>query len=89
MPPCILSKKTGDSDKTLVKDVLTINLPSEQATNEYSLGKKIVWFFSGDAHMSVWLFNASLKTLDELACHAKGQKLLGRWTSGSQQHMIQ
>ena len=53
MPPCILSKKTGDSDKTLVKDVLTINLPSEQATNEYSLGKKIVWFFSGDAHMSV------------------------------------
>ena len=42
MPPFILFKKTGYSDKTLVKDGLTINLPCEQATNEYSLGKKIV-----------------------------------------------
>ena len=41
MSPCILSKKTGDSDMTLVKDGLTINLPYEQATHEYSLGKRI------------------------------------------------
>ena len=31
MSPCILSKKTGDSDMTLVKDGLTINLLCEQA----------------------------------------------------------
>ena len=31
-----------------------------------------------DAHVSVQLFNATLKTLGDLACHAKGQKLLGR-----------
>ena len=30
MSPCIISKKTGDSDMILVKDGLTINLPSEQ-----------------------------------------------------------
>ena len=30
-----------------------------------------------DAHVSVRLFDASLKTLGDLACHAKGQKLLG------------
>ena len=47
MSPCILSKKTGDSDMILVKDGLTINLPCEQATREYSLGKRIFWFFSG------------------------------------------
>ena len=44
--PCILSKKTGDSNITLVKDGLTINLPCEQATHEYSLGNRIFWFFS-------------------------------------------
>ena len=31
-----------------------------------------------DAHVSVRLFDASLKTLSDLACHAKGQKILGR-----------
>ena len=31
-----------------------------------------------DAYVSVRLFDASLKTLGDLACHAKGQKLLGR-----------
>ena len=41
MSPCILSKKTGDSDMTLVKDVLIINLPCEQAAHEYSLGERI------------------------------------------------
>ena len=30
-----------------------------------------------DANVSVRLFDASLKTLGDLACHAKGQKLLG------------
>ena len=47
MFPCILSKKTGDSYMTLVKDGLIINLPYEQATHEYSLGERIFWFFSG------------------------------------------
>ena len=41
MSPCNLSKKTGDSDMTLVKDGLIINLPCEQATHEYSLGERI------------------------------------------------
>ena len=31
-----------------------------------------------DARVSVQLFDASLKTLGDLAYHAKGQKLLGR-----------
>ena len=31
-----------------------------------------------DAHVSVRLFDASLKTLGDLVSHAKGQKLLGR-----------
>ena len=31
-----------------------------------------------DAHVSVRLFDASLKTLGDLTSHAKGQKLLGR-----------
>ena len=30
------------------------------------------------AHVSVQLFDASLKTLGDLACQVKGQKLLGR-----------
>ena len=47
MSPCILFKKTCDSDMTLVKDGLTINLPCEQAAHEYSLGKRIFWFLSG------------------------------------------
>ena len=76
MSPCILSKKTGDLDMTLVKDGLIINLPYEQAAYEYSLGERIFWFLV-DAHVSVRLFNTSLKTLGDLACQAKGQKLLG------------
>ena len=47
MSPCIISKKTGDSNVTLLNDGLTINLPYEQATHEYSLSKRILWFFSG------------------------------------------
>ena len=46
MSPCILSKKTGDSNVTLLKDSLTINLPCEQTVHGYSLGKRIYWFFS-------------------------------------------
>ena len=45
MSPCILSKKTGDSNMTLLKDGLIINLPSEQAVHGYLLGKRISWFF--------------------------------------------
>ena len=47
MSPCILSKKIGDSNVTLLKDGLTINLPCEQAAQGYLLGKRIFWFFSG------------------------------------------
>ena len=32
---------------TFIKDGLTINLPCEQASYGYSLGKRIFWFFSG------------------------------------------
>ena len=47
MSPCILSKKISDLDVNLLKDGLTINLPCEQVAHEYSLGKRILWFFSG------------------------------------------
>ena len=47
MSQCILSKKTRDSDVTLLKDGLTINLPCEQAAHGYSLGKRTFWFFRG------------------------------------------
>ena len=47
MSPCILLKKIGDLDMNLVKDGLTINLPYEQTTHEYSFGERIFWFFSG------------------------------------------
>ena len=52
MSPCILFKKIGDSNVTLLKDCLTINLPCEQAAHGYSLAKES----SGslvDAHVSV------------------------------------
>ena len=39
--PCILSKETGDSNVTLLKYGMTINLPCEQAPHGYSLGKRI------------------------------------------------
>ena len=41
MSPCILSKKNSDSNVTLLKDSLTINLPCEQTSHGYSLGKRI------------------------------------------------
>ena len=41
MSQCILSRKTGDLDMTLVKDGLTISLLCEQEMHEYSLGKRI------------------------------------------------
>ena len=41
MSPCILFKKIGDSNVTLLKDGLTINLPCEQVAHGYSLGKRI------------------------------------------------
>ena len=47
MSPCILSKKIDDSNVTLLIDGITINLPCEQASYRYSLGKRIFWFFSG------------------------------------------
>ena len=47
MSPCILFKKAGDSNVTLLNDGLTINLPCEQVAHGYSLGKRIFWFFSG------------------------------------------
>ena len=47
MSSCILSKKVGDSNVTLLIDGLIINLPCEQIAHEYSLGKRIFWFFSG------------------------------------------
>ena len=47
MSSCILSKKIGDSNMTMLKDGKTINLPFEQAAHGYSLGKRICWFFSG------------------------------------------
>ena len=40
-PHVLFLKKTSYSKMTLVKDGLTINLPCEQATHEYSLGKII------------------------------------------------
>ena len=46
MFPCIFLKKIGNLDMTLVKDSLTINLFCEQVTHEYSLGKRILWFFN-------------------------------------------
>ena len=47
MSLCIFSKKTIDSNVTLLNDGLTINLPCEQTAHGYSLGKRIFWFFSG------------------------------------------
>ena len=47
MSQCIISKKTGDSNVTFLKDGMTINLLCEQAADEYLLGKRIFWFFSG------------------------------------------
>ena len=41
MSPCILSKKTGESNVTLLKDGLTISLPCEHTAHGYSLGKRI------------------------------------------------
>ena len=41
MSPCILFKKIGDSNVTLLNDGLTINIPCEKAAHEYSLGKRI------------------------------------------------
>ena len=35
MLQCILYKRTGDLDVTLLKDFLILNLPCEQATHEY------------------------------------------------------
>ena len=41
MSPWIRCKKTGDSNMTLVKHGLIINLPCEHAAHEYSLGERI------------------------------------------------
>ena len=37
MSPCVFSKKTGDSNVTLLNDCMTINLHCEQATHGYSV----------------------------------------------------
>ena len=47
MSPCILSKKTSDSNVTFLKNGMVINLPSKQEAHGYSLGKRILLFFSG------------------------------------------
>ena len=47
MSPYILFKKIGDSNITLVKHGLVINLPCKHAVHDYSLGKNILWFFNG------------------------------------------
>ena len=47
MSPYILSKKIDESNVSLLKNGLTMNLPCKQATHGYSLGKIIFWFFSG------------------------------------------
>ena len=47
MSLCIQSMNIDDSNVTLLKDGLTINLPCKQAAHGYSMGKRILWFFSG------------------------------------------
>ena len=42
MSPCILSKETGDSNVTLLKDGMTINLPCEQAAYGYLIGVDLI-----------------------------------------------
>ena len=77
MSTCILSTKTGDSNVTLLKDGLTINLPYEKAAHGYSLAKES----SGslvDAYVSVHYFSALLRTQGDPVCHAKERKSLGR-----------
>ena len=44
-PHIFFLKSLDDSNMTLVKDGLTINLPCDQTTYEYSLGKRIFWLF--------------------------------------------
>ena len=72
MFPCILFIKGADSNVTLVKDGLIINLPCKQATYEYLLSKKKKKSSSlMDVHVSTLLFNASLRILGDLAYHVK------------------
>ena len=71
MSPYILYKKTGDSDMTLVKDGLTINLPCEQAAHEYSLSERTFWFFSG-CPCECSIIRHIIEDPGDLACHAKG-----------------
>ena len=47
MSLCIISKKIGDSNVTLLKDGLINNLLCEQTTHGYLSDKRIFWFFSG------------------------------------------
>ena len=51
MSPCILSKKISDSDMTLVKDGLTINLPCEQHMSIYWAKKSFGSLV--DAHVNI------------------------------------
>ena len=71
MSPCILSKKTGDSNMTLVKYGLIINLPCEQAAHEYSLGERIFSFFSG-CTCECSIIRHIIEDPGDLAYHAKG-----------------
>ena len=77
MSPCILFKKTSDSNMTFLNDGMTINLPYEQAAHEYSLRKRIFWFFSG-CPCECSMIPVSLRTQGDPTCHAKKQKSLGR-----------
>ena len=75
MSPCILSKKTGDLNVTLLKDGLTINLPYEQASHEYSLGKIILWFFSG-CLCECFMILRIIEDHGDPTCHTKERKSL-------------
>ena len=63
---CLLSRKTSDSNMTLIKD----SIVSKQRINIY-------WAEESSSSLmnvlvNVLLFNASLKTLGDLTCYAKG-----------------
>ena len=70
MSQCIISKNTGDSYVTLLKDGPTINLPCEQAIHEHSLSKIIFWFFNERPCECSMIFRI-IENPGCQACHAK------------------